>query len=340
MIRRAVGLGVLLGLMSGFGLGVYHVLASRRTDTTAAPRAPQAVRPRFALPGTIVVGQDGDLYALRGGSFAALTTDHRGWQQPVFLPDGRIIAVARGAESSALFLLDAHGAMLQQLTPTDTVKQIGDNHWYFFPRLTADGSALLYSHDEPKVAGNFRVDFAIWRRSLGAPGAGPVELTQPNQYTGGDVDPQPLPGGGFIYAKYGIDATEKLGATLVFHAPGGAETDLTTAADDCAWPQLSPDGRTLAMVCTHQAQTAQVVVAGWDGSRLGPSRVLVDGQLAAVPAWAPDGSGLAYLAPAAAGGGFQLWWLPGAAAAAPGRPEQVTDDLALDATSSLAWSAG
>ena len=339
MIRRALVVGVLLGLMSGFGLGVYHVLASHRTNTTAKALAPQTVTPRFVLPGTIVVAQGGDLFALHGGAFTALTTDHRGWQQPLVLADGRIIAVARGAQSSALFLLDAHGTVLVQLSPADKVKQIGDNHWYFFPRLSADGASVVYSHDEPKVPGNFRVDLAIWRRALPPATVTPTQLTEPNQYTGGDVDPQPLADGGLIYAKYAIDPAEKLTSSLVLHAPGGKETTLTAAADDCAWPQLSPDGHALAMICTHQEQTARLVVASWNGTSLGPARTLVDGQLCAVPVWAPDGSGLAYLAPAEAGGGFQLWWLPGAAGPAPAAPRQVTDDLGLDATSSLAWSS-
>lgn len=340
MIRRTLVVGVLLGLMSGFGLGVYHVLASRRSDTAAAGRAPQASHPRFVLPGTIVIAQNGDLYALSGGSFTALTSDHRGWQQPTLLADGRIVAVARGAQSSALFLFDSGGHVLQQLSPPDHVKQIGDNHWYFFPRTTADGGSILVSQDQPKIPGNFRVDLAIWRRPLNGGAGEPVQLTDPNQYTGGDVDPEPLPDGGFIYAKYGFDSNDKLASKLVLHAASGKETELTATADDCAWPRLSPDGLTLAMICSHQEQSARLVVASWNGSALGPLRTLVDGQLCAVPAWAPDGSGLAYLAPAATGGGFQLWWLSGAAAPKPALPRQVTDELDLDATSALAWSTG
>ena len=88
-------------------------------------------------------------------------------------------------------------------------------------------------------------------------------------------------------------------------------------------------------------------------------------QQAAQPTWAPDGSGIAFLAPGVAAGEFQLWWLPRAAYApipspaptpTPGgphngpvpapspapavvvRPVQVTTNNGFDATSPLAWS--
>jgi hypothetical protein len=97
---------------------------------------------------------------------------------------------------------------------------------------------------------------------------------------------------------------------------------------------------------------------------------VVTNQIVAQPTWAPDGSGIAFLAPGAADGPFQLWWLPKAAYAPPKpspvpvptptpggphngplptpspttpspapiiRPIQVTTNDGFDATSPMAW---
>jgi hypothetical protein len=92
--------------------------------------------------------------------------------------------------------------------------------------------------------------------------------------------------------------------------------------------------------------------------------------MAAQPAWAPDGSGIAYLAPGSKAGlgTFQLWWLAKGAytppppapipTPTPGGPHngplpspsapppppvvkalEVTTGLGLDATSPIAWSS-
>lgn len=181
----------------------------------------------------------------------------------------------------------------------------------------------------------------------------------PNDYTGGDVEPLPLTAGGVIFTRYSIDTAAKIHAQLWY---AGTARDgghaLTDAAQDCGSAALSPDGTQVAMVCTRGDQLARIVVApllatgavpsptgttpprspaATAGPSLGPVRVLVDGTLAAQPVWAPDGSGLAYLAPAEAGGNFQLWWLPGAATSSPQSPQQVTTSLGFDATSRPLW---
>src|SRR5207245_6750128 len=84
---------------------------------------------------------------------------------------------------------------------------------------------------------------------------------------------------------------------------------LTNLADDCSEPALSPDGTQLAMICREGKQTAKLEVASFNGTALGPARVLVEGALFAAPAWSPDGQALAYFAPSGAAGHFELWWL-------------------------------
>ncbi len=94
----------------------------------------------------------------------------------------------------------------------------------------------------------------------------------------------------------------------------------------------------LAMVCTQGGQASHLEVASFDGRTMGTPRVLAGGSLCAFPTWAPDGSGLVYLAPDS-NGDFTLWWIEGAAGTAPKGARQVLDGVALDATSRPAWAA-
>ncbi|HUE68999.1 MAG TPA: hypothetical protein VMP38_12495, partial [Candidatus Acidoferrum sp.] len=64
---------------------------------------------------------------------------------------------------------------------------------------------------------------------------------------------------------------------------------------------------------------------------------LVSGQLVASPAFAPDGRTIAFLAPSAHGGGFQLWTVNPAVA---GSVRDITTDLGLDSTSAPVWLPG
>jgi len=116
------------------------------------------------------------------------------------------------------------------------------------------------------------------------------------------------------------------------------------------------------MICTKGGQTADLEVATFDGTTLGPPQILVAGMQAAEPTWAPDGSGLVFLAPGDIAGDFQLFWervpanlLSGVATTtstsrtararstpsppAPPAPIQLTSNLDFDATSPIAWHA-
>ena len=137
-----------------------------------------------------------------------------------------------------------------------------------------------------------------------------------------------------IFTRYAVDAQEHIRAQLwLQRTPLEQGHALTAVGDDCSQPDLAPGGGTLAMVCTAGGQSAQLEVAGFDGQRLGAARVLASGCLCAFPTWAPDGSGLVYLAPGAvAGDGFDLWWIAGASSTAQPVARQAIQGLALDAT--------
>jgi hypothetical protein len=113
------------------------------------------------------------------------------------------------------------------------------------------------------------------------------------------------------------------------------------------------------MVCTGGKQSASIQVAPFDGQKLGPREVVVEGQLNAAPTWSPDGHSLIYEAPGGPHGQFQLWVIQLEQAVAPSpspqktepsspkpspspafrQPKLVTNDLNLDATSAPLWMA-
>jgi Tol biopolymer transport system component len=181
----------------------------------------------------------------------------------------------------------------------------------------------------------------------------------PNEYTGGDIQPVPLASGAVLYTKYGIDDAGHSTAQLWLQPrPGTVGQALTEAKEACSSPSLSRDGSRLAMVCTGGKQTSSIEVASFDGQKLGPRQVVVEGQLAAAPTWSPDGHSLLYIAPGGAVGQFQLWVIqlespaPSPTADRSGhpvanispapvapKPKLVTSDLDLDATSQPVWIA-
>src|SRR5437868_7231283 len=189
-------------------------------------------------------------------------------------------------------------------------------------------------------------------------------LTDPYYYTGGDISPIPLAGGGLLFVRHSIDPSTAVHSRIYYQSrPLAIAKPLTTEADDCSQAALSPDGSQLAMVCSRGKQTAALEIASFTGTTLGPARVLLEGGLYASPAWSPDGKALAYFAPQGQAGHFQLWWLPLPVAATPSStiaaspptsasarasssvaptptapaPVQVTEGVDLSATSPPAW---
>jgi Tol biopolymer transport system component len=94
------------------------------------------------------------------------------------------------------------------------------------------------------------------------------------------------------------------------------------------------------MVCRHgQLRAADLTVAPLDlaAGSIGASVTLVGGRLVASPSFSRDGTALAYLSPAGAGGQFQLWTIATTASGTPGAPTQVTQNLGFDSTSAPVW---
>ena len=380
MRSRFVPLVALVVAMLLTGIGTYGYLGSRQSVIRRPAKAPtQALPPppAYLLTGTMFLAQGGALYSLSGGQFKQLTTPG-GWMQPMILPTGAsLVAVKREAAYADVYQLATDGSVLAKLTTNvapSRFSDIGSNHWSFYPALAPDGQTVFMSYDSAKV-GEYEVDLAIWQMPLAGTRSQWRSWTTPNTYTGGDVEPVPLASGGLIYVKYDLDDAGQKTSQIRYKAQRlGRETALTAPADNCSEPALSPDGKTLAMICTGKQQFSHLVLADFNGSGIGPLRTVVSDRLVAQPAWAPDGSGIAYLAPTLPDQPFQLWWLrkagylvptpsptPSAtptASPSPARkgsptprrssptpnpsptpvtPIQITTDLGFDATSPIGW---
>ena len=335
-MRWLAGAGLVIAMLA-FGIGVYHAAGFFKGDHHTIQR-PTAIT-ASPLPGTMYVVQAGAVYRFRHGSFTQVTSDD-GWTQPAAASGGQLVAVRREQNFSDLYLLSTSGRQLTQLTHNSAAGPAENNHWAFYPRVSPDGQTLFYSFDPKDPYNDYRVDLAIFATGVSG-GAHPIDWTQPNDFTGGDVSPVPLKDGSLIYTKYSIDDQSQVHSQVwIQRRAGSAGLALTTPDLSCSQPAVSADEKSIAMVCTKGSnQSAELDVATFDATAmtLGAPSTLVSGELLGAPAFSPDGKTIAYLAPSSAGGGFQLWTVdPGKA----GSARHITTDLGLDSTSAPVWLAG
>ena len=354
MIVRRVAALLFLPLMLAFGTGVYMYLGTLKSKAVKEhAQLPTVTKPRFVLPGTMFVVQQGRLFKLNGGSFTEIGPSGD-WSQPALTPDhSQMVAVLRSGASSDLYLLDVKGNVIKRLTRDDS-RTVDFNHWAFYPHVSADGSSVFYGYDSPKLTpqGNVHVDLSIWTMPLNGTQSQARRWSDPYWYTGGDTSPIPV-AGGVLFVRHSIDNTTTVHSQIYFQTrPFAIANALTPEADDCTEPTLSPNGQQLAMICSHGGHVTTLEVASYSAGVLGPRRVLLQGGLYASPAWSPDGTALAYYAPTGVTGHFELWYLNLPALPAPSAstsasalvfptaqpsPIQVTQGVDLTATSPPAW---
>jgi hypothetical protein len=368
----------LTALMLVTGVSTYLYENSRQTKLGAAPLKPTESTPSphaFVLPGTLYVAQSGAIYSLSNGRFHQLTSES-GWMQPSMLPDGNLLVVRRTGFYSDVWTMTRFGVPAGAVTHNGAPARsydTGQNHWAFYPRIGTDGRTLFMSYDEPK--GGYEVDMSIWSMPLTGSIRQGTDWTYSQGYTGGDMQPLPVPGG-IIYTKY-LRAPDGSIASQLWFAGRPNRNDLyagkalTSQYEDCRSPSLSPDGHYLAMICTYGKQISNLAIATWSGSNLGGRQLVITDQMVAQPTWAPDGSGIAYFAPGAPDAPFQLWFIqraryfppapspiptpsaegggpagtpePSASPTAPPpppivKPIQVTTLDGFDASSTMAWA--
>jgi hypothetical protein len=373
MIQRAVLASFLTVVMLFCGVSTYLYLGTRQSKIAAPPQKPTVSTPRpqaFVLPGTLYLAQSGAIYSLSAGRFHQITAE-AGWSQPAVFPVGPyLLAVKNGGYWSDVYALNFFGTIVNQFTFNQSRTGMVDpslNHWSFYPRLSYDQSTLWMTYDGLKCDGCYDVQPAVWSMPYSGGIRQARAWTDGGYYTGGDVQPIPVPQGGIIYTKYSYGPDEKLIGQLWFtYREGSYGRALTDPGEDCRTPSLAPSGTELVMICTYEKQISYMTIASWDGSTLGPRKNILTSQMVAQPTWAPDGSGIAYLAPGSPNGPFQLWWLPKAAyeppppspmpSPTPGgphngplpspsppppapvvRPIQVTTNDGFDATSPMSW---
>lgn len=373
MIVRRIAAILFLPMMFAFGSGVYLYLGTMKSKVVKErAQLPTVTKAKFVLPGTMFVVQSGRLFKLKDGGFSEIGPAGD-WSMPTLTPDHtQLIAVLRAAQYSDLYLLDLNGQIIRRLTHDDS-RILDANHWAFYPRVSSDGTSVFYSYDSPKSG--YQVDFAIWSMPLKGSQTQARRHTTPDPYpyiqrTGGDVSPVAMSATKFLFVRHSIDPSTDVHTQIwlqdrpsVLGYPATDGKPLTDAAQSCSQPSLSPDGTQLAMICSDGKQTSRLEVAPFNGSVLGPARVLLTGGLYAQPTWSPDGHGLAYFAPSGAAGHFELWYLPlpvaatlsatASASPSPGgavsatvtptptpaapAPVQVTQGVDLSATSPPVW---
>jgi Tol biopolymer transport system component len=349
-MRRAA---LLIALMIASGLAANRTLAVLQTHTTAASLI-STTSPQVRLPGTIYVSQEGSIYAISGSSVRRLALPTGGdWTQPRALADGSLLVIRRFDAYSDLYHVGASGRVLSRMTSDEqstTNSTLSLDHWILWPSISTDGTNVYFATDAPKPAPNqsYEVDFSLWSAPLGAAFtigdmgvSGGTRWSVPDHYTGGDIAPVPLPDGRMLYSSYANTGKGTVVTVLGLQtSPTSPMRTLTTPQQDCGAPAVAPDGVTVAMVCTHSGQAADLEVATLEGNSLGPVRVLAANCLCNSPSWSPTGGNLLYMNAADPDGNFGLWYIANAAGARPGATRRVTDaSVDLDATSAAAWSS-
>src|SRR5207245_11370361 len=119
-----------------------------------------------------------------------------------------LVAVRKQPNWSDLYLLATTGRVVSQLTH-DSSTTVELNHWALYPRFSPDGTQVFYTYDPKDPYNVYRVDLAIFASRSDTASQSALEWTYPNQYTGGDVGPLPLSGGGLIFTRFSLDLQAK-----------------------------------------------------------------------------------------------------------------------------------
>jgi hypothetical protein len=339
--------------MLASGLVANRTLAVLQTHTTAASII-TTTSPQVKLPGTIYVSQEGSIYAISGAKVRRLALPSGGvWTQPRVLADGSLLVIRRFDQYSDLYHVSASGHILAQMTSDDQATgnaTLQLDHWILWPAIGPDGTTVYFATDSPKPAPNksYEVDFSLWSSPLSTPFtigdtgvSGGTRWSVPDLYTGGDIEPVPLPDGGVLYSSYANTGKGTVVTVLGLQTgPTSPMKALTTPQQDCGAPAVAADGVTVAMVCTNAGQTANLEIATLQGNTLGPLHVVVANCLCNSPSWSSTGDDLLYMNASNPDGNFGLWYIADAGGVHPGTARRVSDSsVDLDATSAAAWSS-
>jgi TolB protein len=281
------------------------------------------------LPGRILFVKDGDLWVLDASGPHQVATGGT-FSQPAWAPDGASLAyVYRGNNFADIFVTDDQGQSQTRLTNSQSTI-LDNNDWNLRPTFSPDGKLIAYVSDKSTAFPTLWVMNAAdgtGRRALATPGL-QQEVADTLAWS---------PDGSQLAITMFVEPGPTQIALLPFSAngrqPGRVLTTLPGGALDPAW---APDGNWLAFA-GREGYASEIYAALPDGSSM--TRLTSDGSLTRAPAWSPDGRHVAYLSSST--GYFEVFMVDLATDASGGltasRPQQLTHDLHVDATSGLSW---
>jgi TolB protein len=315
-LRRLLALLALALVVTGCGR------AAQAVDLVpaAAERSRQPVR----AAGRIAYVAGGQVWEWSDGATRPLTRPGVRYEGAAWSPDGQRLAVSEvGDNHSDVWLLDAAGTRLRQLTRHWSLASVQDSAWGRKAAWSPSGETLAYVSDLG------RTDMSLWL--VGAQGNNPRPVYRLGRGSGGIDWPSWSPDGKKIaFAAY-PPGPYRPPQIFVLTIATGAVTQLTDLKDGAFDPAWSPDGSAIALAGRSEGRTNLIVMKA-DGSGL---LRLTDGRSERAPAWSPDGSEIAYLA--LASGSFDLWAvrLQGSAVS---EPRALTGKQNADAVSGISWT--
>ena len=278
-----------------------------------------------SISGRILFGHSGDVWVAESGGLYPLTQGGRYWGQPDWSPDGsEVVLVGWGQNATDLFVLNADGSGLRQLTRSQG-RRLADNDWVFSPRWSPDGQLIAFLAD--------RSTFYPMLWTMRPDGTNPRALVQPR--SGFDaIDTFAWSPDGTRIAATRFDNTASQIQVIEMSAPTRARA-ITNEPGGAFDPSWSPDGTQIAYAAREGRKSVIKVIDAEGGA---PTTV-AQTDLGRSPEWSPSGTALAYVALLTRE--FELFAVDltvdhdGHLTAS--RPNQLTSQFGVDATSGLSW---
>jgi TolB protein len=293
------------------------------------------------VAGRLLFVREGVIWEWRGATAQPLIGSGEAYQ-PAFSSDGSQIAyIARANSASELMLLAAGASEPQRLTdnvsaePPNSLARVLDSRWVFYPTFTPDGSAIVVAGQAGRPVGDPPAEYNLSLFRLSLAGDIPAQLFGDGvAHCGRSVFAPDGTALAFVHAGRGIDGIQQIyrlnpavGDAVPFPGVPAPSYD----------PAYSPDGRWLAFAARDGTSVDLFAVPGGGGA---PLR-LSDLGTARAPAFSPDGRQLAFLAIAPGAGGFDLYIadlrVDEAGNLQADAPQRISEGLAIDADSGLAW---
>ncbi|NJP06595.1 MAG: hypothetical protein HC837_13675 [Chloroflexaceae bacterium] len=320
-------------------------------EMVALPTSPPSAQdePPKALPGRILFAQEGTIWQVQQEQLQALLPSGDAWQ-PRWSPDGSMLVyVRRGQSFSDVYLADANGQDLAQLTangsslPLQSFERIYDTLWAWYPTWSPDGNEIVVVSQYAPPVGSPAAEYnlALYTMSPDATNMNLLYLDEEGQIGSLAYHPDGL-GLAFTRASLHVDEQQiywlDLATGLSQLFPGVPPRSYD--------PAFSPDGAWMAFAARVDNTTdiwllpGMVDEAAATASEPEPQRLTTHGW-ARAPVFSPDGAYLAFLAIPPGKGGFELWVANVLTDQRGGiyldTPRQMTRDLHIDPDSGLSW---